>query len=210
MNVKAAKFVFKYRDRLKKFVVIPTDTTKKLEFTMESLWSLSAPVGLRSLAFHGKIDPWALISDREKAGEQPATDHDFLKWRLEGGLAKPEYQADKYKKAVMADLTAFLISFTDAFTPYAYETGLAELEDSYQMVLKDDPTLINQADQPSPITSLMLKDTVDETPMLVTSMVNDTTIADDENPFLTRTGAEKDLKSMTLHIYGALKTFRIS
>lgn len=150
LNTKAAKYVFEHKEKLGKFTLIPTDTTKKLEWTVEGLAKLSPAVGVRSLAFHGRYDPWEMISSKENDGTSHTT-QEFLAWRAEWA-SDPRYSAPDSKgyKAVMADLTAFLAAFTDVFEDFHTRRGslkqkvakvaINDLQDSNQMVLQDDPT----------------------------------------------------------------------
>lgn len=90
------------------FTLIPTDTMTKLKWKVEGLAKLSAAVDLRSLAFHGKIDHWELISPEERDGASHSTE-EFLAWRSERA-SNPQHTSPNSKghKAVMAGLTALL------------------------------------------------------------------------------------------------------
>jgi hypothetical protein len=151
LNTKAAEYVFDNRDKLGKFTLIPTDTTKKLEWTIQGLAKLSPAVGVRSLAFHGRYDPWEMISTKESDGA-PHTTQEFLAWRAEWA-SDPRYSSPDSKgyKAVMADLTAFLAAFTDVFRDFHTRRGSLKqtsikvtmeqtIPDSNQMVLREDQT----------------------------------------------------------------------
>ncbi|KAK7703878.1 hypothetical protein SLS64_008823 [Diaporthe eres] len=151
LNTKAAEFVFQHQDKLGKFTLIPTDTTKKLEWTVEGLAKLSPAVGVRSLAFHGRYDPWEMISSKELDGK-PHTTQEFLTWRAEWA-SDPQYSTPDSKgyKAVMADLTAFLAAFSQVFKDFQTRRGQLKqtsikvameqtIPDSNQMVLREDGT----------------------------------------------------------------------
>lgn len=117
LNTKAAKFVF-HKDqlgKLGKFILIPTDTTKKLDFTIKGLKDWSAAVGLHSLGFVCRMDPWELVSP-EESSDVPASTKDIVDWRSKW-VDDPKHADPKARgyKGVMADLVAYLISFTDAF-----------------------------------------------------------------------------------------------
>lgn len=140
-------------------MLIPTDTTKKLEFTIKGLKEWSSAVGLHSLGFVCRMDPWDLISSEEREGP-PATTADLVAWRSAwvDDMKYADPTAKGYK-GVMADLVAFLISFTDAFdkleTPLGlvskYEEGVVmnKVDKGHQMVLKKE--------NDSPIRALMLR-----------------------------------------------------
>lgn len=160
LNTKAAKYILcDHHDKLAKLTLIPTDTTKKVEWTARGLAKLSPAVGVRSLAFHGRYDPWDMISPKEIASGSTKTD-EFMAWRSEW-VDDPKYSPpERGCKAVMADLTAFLAAFTRAFDKF--DTGQGFLErysvkvsikkaegDSTQMILKED--------KDSSIQCLMLK-----------------------------------------------------
>ncbi|KAH8758022.1 hypothetical protein F5883DRAFT_428162 [Diaporthe sp. PMI_573] len=151
LNTEAAEYVFKHHDKLGKFTLIPTDTAKKLEWTVQGLAKFSSAVGVRSLGFHGLHDPWNLISPKENDGSSHTT-QEFLAWRAEW-TSDPRYSAPDSKgcKAVMADLTAFLAAFTDVFKEFrAKQRSLKQVSikvtiqqtipDSNQMVLRACPT----------------------------------------------------------------------
>lgn len=107
------------------------------------------------------MDPWELISPKEQDGIPAASTEDLVAWRSEW-VNDPKYADPKFKgyKAVMADLVAYLISFTDAFdalkTPQGvvrrFEIGVAmkqPIAGSNQMVLETDTD--------SPIRAMMLE-----------------------------------------------------
>ena len=127
LNTEAAEYVFKHQDKLGMFTLIPTDTTKKIEWTIEGLAKLSPAVGVRSLAFHGRYDPWEMISPKEHDGA-PHRTQEFLAWRSEWA-SDPKYSNTKSKgyKAVMADLTAFLAAFSDVFKDFQTRDGSLKL-----------------------------------------------------------------------------------
>jgi hypothetical protein len=149
LNTKAAEYVFDHQDKLGKFTLIPTDTTKKLEWTVQGLAKLSPAVGVRSLAFHGRYDPWQMISAKENDGA-PHSTQEFLAWRAEWA-SDPRYSSPDSTgyKAVMADLTAFLAAFTEVFKDFHTTQGSLRqtsikvameqtITDSNQMVLAQD------------------------------------------------------------------------
>lgn len=149
LNTEAAEYVFDNQEKLGMFTLIPTDTTKKIEWTIEGLAKLSPAVGVRSLAFHGRYDPWEMISPKERDGATHTT-QEFLAWRSEWA-SDPKYSNSKSKgyKAVMADLTAFLAAFSDVFKDFKTEDGSLKLNSikvtkeqsnpGSQMVLTADP-----------------------------------------------------------------------
>lgn len=151
LNTVAAEYVFDHQDKLGRFTLIPTDTTKKLEWTVEGLAKLSPAVGVRSLAFHGRFDPWEMISSKERDGGSHST-QEFLAWRAEWA-SDPQYSSPSSKgyKAVMADLTAFLAAFTRVFNEFQTRQGQLKqtsirvameqsIPGSNQMVLRKDET----------------------------------------------------------------------
>lgn len=156
LNTKAAKYVFhdEQKGKVGKLVLVSTTTTQQLEFTAKGLTELHSAVGVRAVGFFGRLDPWELISPKEKEGVS-GTSKEFLSWRAE--YARNTFCADdKFKgnKAVMADLVAFLICFTNAFDNYQekvrkYVTNVNMTEESGSMVLQ------TKAD--GPIQSMMLK-----------------------------------------------------
>lgn len=163
LNTKAAEYVFVHYDKLASFRLIPTDTTKKLEWTVNGLAKLSPAVGVRSLAFHGRYDPWQMISPKELASGSTKTD-EYMAWRSEW-INDPKYSSPDSKgyKAVMADLTAFLAAFTDAFKVFKTNEGVIKqfttrvameqsIPDSKQMVLRRA-----RDEEPSTIECLMLE-----------------------------------------------------
>lgn len=151
LNTKAAEFVF-HKDqigKLAKFILIPTDTTKRLDFTIRGLTEWSAAVGLHSLGFVCRMDPWELISPEEQDGV-PASTEDIIAWRSKW-VDDPKYADPKTRgyKGVMADLVAFLISFTNAFDELKTPQGVVRkstvgvamkqpIDGSNQMVLVED------------------------------------------------------------------------
>lgn len=149
LNTGAAEYVFKESKKLAKFTLIPTDTTKKLEWTVKGLAKLSPAVGVRSLAFHGRFDPWEMMAEKERDGASNST-QEFLAWRSEWA-SDPQYSTPSSKgyKAVMADLTAFLAAFTEVFSEYQTKQGTLKqtsirvameqtIPGSNQMVLRED------------------------------------------------------------------------
>ncbi|KAF3769694.1 hypothetical protein M406DRAFT_348841 [Cryphonectria parasitica EP155] len=164
LNTKAAEFVF-HKDQMSKlanFTLVPTDTTKKLEFTVKGLKEWSAAIGLHSLGFYGRMDPWELISEKEREKKERqhvcASTQELIDWRSEL-VYKKEYDDPTRKgyKAVMADLVAFLISFTDAFNEYR---TLQKVE--MRVVMEhvhdgDKSTMVLKSDASSPIKALLLE-----------------------------------------------------
>lgn len=126
MNLEAAEFVFEHAKKLAKFRLIPTDTTKQLEFTLKGLTNWSAPIGLHSLAFYGKVDVWDLIDTPEEKQCPSASTQDIVKWRSKLVFDRPKYQEPDFRahRVVMADLSAYLLSFTEAFENYETEHGV--------------------------------------------------------------------------------------
>lgn len=176
LNTKAAEFVF-HQDQIGKlanFTLIPTDTTKKLEFTTIGLKEWSPAIGLHTLGFYGRMDPWELVSDREKEDTSASTEN-IVAWRAEKvhdkDFADPTF---KGYKAVMADLVAFLISFTDAFDNHKTPQGIVRksnigvriaskksIQGSDQMVLERDETSPIRAlmiDIPSELSAVLIED----------------------------------------------------
>lgn len=142
-------------------MLIPTDTTKKLEFTVKGLTEFSPAVGLHSLGFFSRMDPWEVMSPEEPDDSHASTE-DLIAWRSKK-VDDPEYANPKAKKGykgVMADLVAYLISFTDAFDGLETPQGVVRkrvqgvvmkqpIDGSNQMVLDEDAE--------SPIQALMLE-----------------------------------------------------
>lgn len=162
LNFKAADFVFQKQQigKLAKFVLVPTDTTKRLEFTLKGLKEWSPAVGLHSLGFVSRIDPWDFITQEERDGT-PLSTEDLIAKRSEW-VDDPKYADPSAKsyKGVMADLVAFLISFTNAFDEFKTPHGVVQktsigvamkqpFDGSNQMVLVEDST--------SPIQALKLE-----------------------------------------------------
>lgn len=129
MNYKAARYIFTENNnfsKFRRFTLIPTDTTKKIEFAMHGLNKWSPAIGVHSLAFVGRADPWDLIRPEER-GRQDPTAEELIAWRAESvnddkyrwWPSRPDDETyvapHKASKAVMADLLAFLVSFTSAF-----------------------------------------------------------------------------------------------
>ncbi|CAN8096668.1 unnamed protein product [Discula destructiva] len=164
LNYKAAHSVFEGARKLAKFTLIPTDTTKRFTFTVKGLTEWSAAVGLHALGFYGKVEIWDLISD-EEIEDSSASTADIIKWRSKMVLDDPKYKDPDTTgyKAIIADLVAFLIAFTDAFKDYPtpngavspYEIGVIMSEQPFKgnggMVLKELGD-----DKSASITALML------------------------------------------------------
>ncbi|KUI64418.1 hypothetical protein VM1G_11207 [Cytospora mali] len=170
LNTKAAEYVFLHSGRLASFKLIPTDTTKKIEWTTTGLAQISPAVGVRSVAFHGRYDPWDMISEEEREPPIEQTE-EFMalrsKWVSNSKYSEP---GSKGYKAVMADLTAFLAAFTEAFKEYKTEDhGIVKQDsiratmvtvDNQQRVLqtlKNDQSALQEVDKiPSTIECLVL------------------------------------------------------
>lgn len=157
LNAKAAKYILcDNYDKLAKLTLIPTDTTKKVEWTVSGLAKLSPAVGVRSLAFHGRYDPWDMISPKERSSGSTKTD-EFMAWRSEW-VDDPKYKIARSYKAVMADLTAFLVAFTPAFDKFETEQGVLERY-SVKVVIKakeDSTQMTWERNDQSSIQCLML------------------------------------------------------
>lgn len=159
LNTKAAEYVFVHHAKLASFKLVPTDTTKQIEWTIQGLAKLSPAVGVRSLAFHGRYDPWNMISPKERITKSTKT-NEFMAWRSEWA-SHPDYSTPDKKgyKAVMADLTAFLAAFTDVLngiptkdditTLYTSKVTIDQTTSGSQMVLRKEAK--------SPIECLMLR-----------------------------------------------------
>lgn len=177
LNSGAAKFVFDKDQvgKLAKFVLIPTDTTKKFEFTVKGLTEFSPAVGLHSLGFFSRMDPWELMSP-EESEDSPASTEDLVAWRSKR-VDDPEYtdlKAKKGYKGVMADLVAYLISFTDAFDDFKTPQGDVRkvvkgvvikqpIDGSEQMVLDintDSPIQALMLEFPKGQEAVLVKDTL--------------------------------------------------
>lgn len=149
--------MFQNAEKLSKLRLIPTDTTKKVEFTLKGLTNWSAPVGLHSLGFYGKVDIWDLIAPEEEQYPSAST-KDIIRWRSRLVFNSPEYADPSFRayRIVMADLLAYILSFTDAFKEYktpqgvvsTHEMGVRSTKVGKQMILKEDET--------SPVKALML------------------------------------------------------
>lgn len=157
LNTKAAEYVFadEQKGKVGKLVLVSTTTTQQLEFTAKGLTELHPAVGVRAVGFFGRLDPWALQSPEEKDREAPGTTEELMSLRAEH--VRNTFCADdtfKGKKAVMADLVAFLICFTNIFDDYKgkvrkYVTNVTMTQGQGSMVLEESPD--------GPIQSMMLK-----------------------------------------------------
>ncbi|PSS00887.1 hypothetical protein BD289DRAFT_501132 [Coniella lustricola] len=163
LNTKAAQFVFHENQigKLANFTLIPTDTTKKLEFTTIGLKEWSPYIGLHTLCFYGRMDPLVLISDEEKQ-ETSASTENLVAWRAEK-VHNTDYADPNFKgyKAVMADLVAFLISFTDAFDDRKTPQGIVRKSNigvkiALRKSSQGSDQMILEHDENSPIRALML------------------------------------------------------
>lgn len=133
--------MFRNHEKFAKFVLIPTDTTKKVEYDLKNLQQLSSTVAYRSIAFHLRIDPINLVSPNESYDGQDGFDPEaFIKHRA------TDFEGYADKKVVLADLTAFLLSFTDAFGGFRSRVGAIDSRrgnNKDQMVLtRDDKSTI--------------------------------------------------------------------
>lgn len=131
LNTKAAQYVFDNAGKLGKYVLIPTTTTKKLMFTSKGLTKLHPAVGVRTVGFSGRLDPWELICPKEEEEIKGASvaSEQFLPWRAEHARSTIcEQDSFKGKKVFMADLVAFLICFTRIFDGDNFVFGEANLK----------------------------------------------------------------------------------
>lgn len=142
--------------------MIPTDTTKKLDFTIKGLKEWSPAVGLHSLGFVCRMDPWELISPEEQ-DDVPASTEEIVAWRSKW-VDEPKYSDPKAKgyKGVMADLVAYLISFTDAFDKLKTPQGDNIVEKGFVGVTMKQPIdgsnqMVLEKDLESPILALVLE-----------------------------------------------------
>lgn len=178
LNLGAAEFVFEHAQKLSKFRLIPTDTTKKLEYTLEGLTKWSAPIGLHSLGFYGKVDIWDLIGKEEE--ESPcANTQEIIRCRSKLVSTNPDYTSPNFRayKVVMADLSAYLISFTDAFKGYQTLEGVVSSREIGVTSITDDKKMQLKPDEASPIKALWLDLPKDLKVVLVKdslSLINDT------------------------------------
>lgn len=140
LNYKAARYILtedKNYNKLRSFTLIPTDTTKKILFTLHGLNKWSPEVGVHSLAFCGRADPWTWITEKERDVQEPSTEQ-LVKWRSEL-VSKDTYAwwppcsgdatykpPNKASAVIMADFLAFLLSFTDAFDDISLPEGKVE------------------------------------------------------------------------------------
>lgn len=132
LNTKAAQYVFDNAGKLGKFVLIPTTTTKMLKFTARGLTKLHSGVGVRTVGFSGRLDPWELICPKEEEEERKGasvTSEQFLSWRAEHARTTIcEQDSFKGKEVFMADLVAFLICLTRIFDGDNFVFGEANLK----------------------------------------------------------------------------------
>lgn len=177
MNLDAANYVFEHAHELSKFRLIPTDTTKKLEYTLEGLTKWSPAIGLHSLGFYGKVDLWELITTEEKQNPLAST-QEIIRWRsnlvFDDKYSSPKFRAHK---VVMADLSAYLISFTDAFKEYNTSHGVVRSRESGVISIADGKKMKLKPDESSPIKALLLDLPEDLNIVLVEdtlALINDT------------------------------------
>jgi hypothetical protein len=91
LNPGAAKFVFSNYRELSNLTLIPTDTTKKVEYSLVGLRDLSPSIARRSLAFNCRVEAMRLITGVISVDDFP------------------------HKKIILPDLTAFSFAFTEVF-----------------------------------------------------------------------------------------------
>jgi len=91
LNPGAAKFVFANYRELSSLTLVPTDTTTKVEYSLVGLRDLSPSVARRALAFNCRVEPVELIT---------------------GSISVDDFP---HRRIVLADLTAFLLVFTEVF-----------------------------------------------------------------------------------------------
>lgn len=139
--------------------MIPTDTTKKLEFTAKGLRDWSAAIGLHSLGFYGRMDPWDLISPKEQHDPSASTEN-LVAWRSEW-VNDPKYADPAFKgsKAVLADLVAYLVSFTTAFDDFKTPQGSirkSEVGVAMRQPIEGSNQMVLELDDDSPIRAMIL------------------------------------------------------
>lgn len=150
--------MFENAEKLSKFRLIPTDTTKKLEYSLAGLTNWSAPIGLHSLGFYGKVDIWDLITNEEEQFPFAST-QDIIRWRSNLVSKHPLYTSPNFRahKVVMADLSAYLISFTDAFKEYSTLDGVVNTREIGVISINKDGTKMElEPDEASSIKALLL------------------------------------------------------
>lgn len=91
LNPKAAKFVFSNFRQLSSLTLIPTDTTKQIEYSLIGLQDLSPSIAKSALAFNCHVDTMELTTSAISVKDFPQ------------------------KKVILADLTAYLLAFTPFF-----------------------------------------------------------------------------------------------
>ncbi|KAI1744680.1 hypothetical protein F4680DRAFT_233395 [Xylaria scruposa] len=91
LNLDAAKFVFSNAPAFSRFVIIPSETTKRIKYVLSGLSYGSSSLGKRCLGFNCRVDPIKLATE-------DVTVHDFHD-----------------KSYPMPDLTALLCAFQDGF-----------------------------------------------------------------------------------------------
>lgn len=137
------------------------------EFTVKGLTQWSHPVGLHCLGFYGKVEIWDLIAP-EEAGNLSASTQDIIEWRSKLVLDAEKYEDPSFRgyKAVIADLVAFLISFTDAFKQYpsprgALHTCKVGVVPSKKPLTGNGQMVLEEGDDSSVVEALMLKGDVE-------------------------------------------------
>jgi hypothetical protein len=112
------------------------------------------------------MDPWVLISDKERQ-ETSASTQNLVAWRAEKVYDKEHADPNsKGYKAVMADLVAFLISFTDAFDSHETPQGvvrksnigvrIVSVPEDSENPTPDTKQMVLERDEASPIRALMI------------------------------------------------------
>lgn len=91
LNPIAAKFVFSKFKEFENFVIIPTDTTKRVKYSLVGLGSVGPSLRLRCLGFNCRVDPMTLATGEASLYEFPD------------------------KVCFMADLTALFCAFRPGF-----------------------------------------------------------------------------------------------
>ncbi|KAI7774618.1 hypothetical protein LA080_008061 [Diaporthe eres] len=159
LNTSAAEYVFNHCDKLAGLTLIPTDTTTEVKWNFQDLAKLSPAVSVRSLSFHGKIEPWELISTKERDGASHTTE-EFLSWRSERASNTHCNAPSQVHNVVMADLTAILASFTQVFDPPGPQDELvrqSSVRVSIKKPIQGSDQMILQMDEKSKIEYLMFE-----------------------------------------------------
>jgi hypothetical protein len=112
LNPGAAKFVFSNYKEVSNLTLIPTDTTKRVRYSLIGLPSLSPFIARRCLAFNCHIEAMRLATGTVSVAEYPD------------------------EKVALPDLTAFLFAFTEGFESSTLEFANA-VDERGQLILKD-------------------------------------------------------------------------